>query len=90
MTTQPASAARGAWTLETAEPGENRPMSIPAKSNAAKSRTASVTSSPKETSLPTEFREARAMTSSAGNARSASTASSWRPTFPVAPATATR
>ncbi len=32
ITTQPAAAARGAWTAETAAPGLNRPMSVPAKS----------------------------------------------------------
>ena len=41
ITTQPAAAARGAWTLEIAAPGENRPMSVPSKSKVSSACTLS-------------------------------------------------
>ena len=71
ITTQPASAARGAWILETAAPGENRPRSKPSKSKSSSGRTVRISSSPKLTSLPAEARDASATTSSTGNLRSA-------------------
>ena len=46
ITTQPAAAARGAWTLEIAAPGENSPMSVPSKSKLSRARTLSTRSSP--------------------------------------------
>ena len=54
ITTQPAAAARGACTLDTAAPGENRPRSKPSKSKSSSGRTVSTRSSPKLTSLPAE------------------------------------
>ena len=54
ITTQPAAAARGACTLDTAAPGENRPRSQPSKSKSSSERTLSTWSSPKLTSLPAE------------------------------------
>ncbi len=64
-------------------------MSMPRKSVVARSRTFRVRSSPYETSLPTDRADASAITSSAGNERSASVCSISRPTLPVAPTTAT-
>ncbi len=90
MTTAPAAAARGACFSETAAPGEKRAMSMPAKSNVASDCTFKGVSSPKETSRPLEVSEARATTSSAGNARSARICSISWPTAPVAPTMAMR
>ena len=89
ITTQPAAAARGACTLETAAPGENRPRSKPSKSKSSSARTVSTSSSPKLTSLPAEPLEASATTSLTGNCRSARMFSISWPTAPVAPTTAT-
>ena len=54
ITTQPAAAARGAWILEIAAPGENSPRSVPSKSKVSSALTFSRRSSPNETSLPSE------------------------------------
>ena len=89
ITTQPAAAARGACTAETAAPGENRPMSVPRKSNFSRFWTLSVRFSPKDTSCPAERPEASATTSLTGKSRSASVFRISRPTAPVAPTTAT-
>ncbi len=89
ITTQPAAAARGACTAETAAPGENRPMSQPRKSKVSRLRTLSTFFSPNDTSCPVDRPEASAATSSTGNCRSASVFSISRPTAPVAPTTAT-
>jgi hypothetical protein len=59
------------------------------KIEVARSRTFRVLSSPNETSRPIDRSEASAITSSTGNSRSASVCSISRPTFPVAPITAT-
>jgi hypothetical protein len=65
-------------------------MSVLRKSKSARLATFSTSVSPKETCLPIERSEASATTSSAGNARSARICKISRPTFPVAPTTATR
>src|SRR5215469_882314 len=59
-TTQPALPARGAWTADTFEPGENSAMSTPVKSKLSRLSTLSTLSSPNETSAPTERVEATA------------------------------
>ena len=66
MTMQPAAAARGACTAETAAPGLNRPMSQPVKSNLSRFCTVSTCLSPKLTCWPAERPEARAATSLTG------------------------
>src|SRR4051794_26512849 len=64
-------------------------MSMPLKSNLARSCTFSTLSSPNEVCRPTERDEASATTSSTGKFRSAKICSISRPTLPVAPTTAT-
>jgi hypothetical protein len=89
MTTQPALAALGAYSLVASEPIAKKAMSQPAKSKLARSWVASVRS-PKEHSVPRLRRLASAATSSTGNSRSARMFSISRPTLPVAPTTAMR
>ncbi len=89
MTTQPASAARGACTAETDAPGLNRPMSQPRKSKVSRFFTLSTCLSPNDTSEPVDRPEARATTSDTGKLRSARVFNISRPTAPVAPTTAT-
>jgi hypothetical protein len=89
ITTQPAAAARGAWTADTEAPGENRPMSVPRKSNFSRFWTLSVPFSPNDTSDPVERPDANATTSPTGKSRSARVLRISRPTAPVAPTTAT-
>ena len=89
MTMQPAAAARGAWTAETAAPGLNRPRWQPAKSKLSVLRTVSTACSPKLTCWPAERGEASATTSLTGKARSDSVLMISRPTAPGAPTTAT-
>ena len=66
ITTQPAAAARGACTAETAAPGLNRPISQPLKSNVSRFCTFSTRFSPNETSGPVERPDASAATSTTG------------------------
>jgi len=80
---------RGANAADTLPPGEDSTMSMPLKSKVSSAWTFRMSSSPNETSLPTEAEEARATTSSAGNLRSNRVVSISRPTLPVAPTTAT-
>src|SRR5207302_8652201 len=89
MTIAPALAARGANSPDTLAPGDDSTMSVPLKSNASSAWTCSTSSSPNDTSRPSEAEEASATTSSAGKLRSAKVASISRPTLPVAPTTAT-
>ena len=89
MTTAPAFAARGANAADTLLPGDDSTMSMPLKSNVSSACTVRMSSSPNDTSLPTEAEEASATTSSAGKLRSASVVRISRPTLPVAPTTAT-
>ncbi len=88
MTTQPAAAARGACSAEIEPPAENRAMSVPAKSNPARSATVS-SRSPNRTRLPAERALASATISPTGKPRSARIESMTSPTAPVAPTTAT-
>src|SRR5215831_15364386 len=88
ITTAPLAAILGDHSLDTTEPADIRQMSTSEKSQCSSALTLSV-ASPNETSVPWLWREASAMTSSAGNDRSASTPSISRPTLPVAPTTAT-
>ena len=76
ITTQPAAAARGACTLETAPPGENSAMSQPEKSNSSSTCTSS-SSSPKDTLRPWDLREASAAMSSTGKDVSCNPSRSW-------------
>src|SRR5215475_3707459 len=85
----PALAARGLCSAETLAPGELSTMSMPLKSNLARSWTFSTDFSPNEVCLPTERAEASATTSSAGKSLSARICNISRPTLPVAPTTAT-
>jgi hypothetical protein len=78
----------GLHAFDTDEPADIRQMSTFEKSNFSRSWHLSVWS-PKETSVPSERRDAIANTSSAGKLRSESTFIISRPTFPVAPTTAT-
>ncbi len=88
MTTAPAAAIFGDHSFDTAAPADIRQMSTSEKSWCSSALALSVLS-PKLTSLPWLRREASAITSSAGNDRSASIDSISRPTLPVAPTTAT-
>ena len=88
ITTQPAAAATGPHFRETSLPAENKAISAWEKSNLSSALTFRGLS-PKNASLPTERVEARATTSSAGKVRSCRIFSISRPTFPVAPTTAT-
>ena len=88
MTTQPLVAMRGDHSLETLPPADIRQKSMVEKSNPSRSLHFKVFS-PKDTSTPTERRDARACTSLTGNWRSARIDSISRPTLPVAPTTAT-
>ena len=89
ITTAPALAARGLYSAETLAPGDDSTMSMPLKSNLARSLTLRTLSSPNEIWRPDERCEASATTSSAGKLRSARICSISRPTLPVAPTTAT-
>src|SRR5660397_224351 len=87
-TTQPASRAMGAYSLETAPPAEKRAMSTPLKRSGDSSRHS--TSSPLKASLfPAERSEANGTSSCRGKSRSSSMLNISRPTAPVAPTTAT-
>src|SRR3981081_1228009 len=87
MTTQPCSPILGEHSFDTVPPTDIRQMSVPLKSKFS-SDLHFKTLSPKETSVPIERGDASATTSSAGNRRSARISSISRPTFPVAPTTA--
>src|SRR5580693_9961951 len=89
ITTAPALAARGLCSADTLAPGELNTMSMPLKSNFARSWTFSTDLSPNDVCLPTERAEANATTSSAGKFLSARICNISRPTLPVAPTTAT-
>src|SRR5215472_8269935 len=89
MTTAPALAARGANTADTLLPGDDSTMSVPWKSKLSSTWTLRTSSSPNDTSRPTEAEEASATTSSAGKLRSTRVVRISRPTLPVAPTTAT-
>ena len=90
ITMQPAAAARGACTAETAAPGLNRPMSQPVKSKRVEVLNLEDTLSPNETSGAGRpaGRERRRLRET-GKLRSARVFSISRPTAPVAPTTAT-
>src|ERR1700730_12764210 len=87
MTTQPWPAIFGAHSFETVPPADIRQISVPLNSKFSSDLHFKILS-PKETSVPIERGEASATTSSAGNRRSARISSISRPTFPVAPTTA--
>src|SRR5712691_2682599 len=89
MTIAPAFAARGANAAETLLPGDDSTMSMPLKLKVSSAWIWRMSSSPNETSLPTDRDEASATTSSAGKLRSARVVRNSRPTLPVAPTTAT-
>ena len=89
ITTAPALAARGLCSADTLAPGELNTMSMPLKSNFARSWTFRIDLSPNDICLPTERAEANATTSSAGKSLSARICNISRPTLPVAPTTAT-
>ena len=89
MITAPALAARAAKAAEILAPAEESTMSVPAKSKASSDCTVSTDFSPNDTWRPTDRSDASATISSAGKSRSASVCSISRPTFPVAPTTAT-
>src|SRR5260370_40272647 len=89
MTIAPAFVARGANTADTLLPGDDRTMSMPLKLKESSAWTWRMSSSPNETSLPTDRDEASATTSSTGKLRSARVVRNSRPTLPVAPTTAT-
>jgi hypothetical protein len=89
ITMAPALAARGLCSAETLAPGELNTMSMPLKSNLARSWTFKIVLSPNEVCLPTERADANATTSSAGKFLSARICNISRPTLPVAPTTAT-
>ncbi len=74
--------------METVPPADIRQKSTLEKSNVSRSLHLRF-ASPKETSTPTERREASACTSFTGNWRSLRIDSISRPTLPVAPTTAT-
>ena len=88
MTTQPCAPIFGDHSFDTVPPADIRQMSVPLKSKFSSDLHFKVLS-PKETSVPIERADASATTSSAGNRRSARISSISRPTFPVAPTTAT-
>src|SRR5450631_3764688 len=88
MTTQPCAAIFGDHSFDTVPPADIRQMSVPLKSKCS-SDLHFKTLSPNDTSVPVELGDASATTSSAGNRRSARISSISRPTFPVAPTTAT-
>ena len=71
ITMAPALAARGLCSAETLAPGDDSTMSMPLKSNLARSWTFSTWFSPNEVWRPTERDEASATTSSTGKFRSA-------------------
>ena len=87
MTTQPWPAIFGDHSFETVPPADIRQISVPLKSKFSSDLHFKILS-PKETSVPIERGDASATTSSAGNRRSARISSISRPTFPVAPTTA--
>ena len=89
ITTAPALAARGLCSADTLAPGELNTMSMPLKSNFARSWIFRIDLSPNDICLPTERAEANATTSSAGKSLSARICNISRPTLPVAPTTAT-
>jgi hypothetical protein len=89
ITTAPALAARGLCSADTLAPGELNTMSTPLKSNFARSWTFRIDLSPNDAFRPTEREDASATTSSAGKFLSARICNISRPTFPVAPTTAT-
>ena len=89
VTTAPAFTARGAKLADTLLPGDDSTMSMPLKSKVSSASTLRMSSSPNETSRPTDCDEASATTLSAGNSRSARIDRNSRPTLPVAPTTAT-
>ena len=79
MTTAPAPANLGASSFDAVAPLENRAMSTPARSAlAASSTTSSV--SPNGSTRPSDLEDANSLTSSAGKARSTSTARMTEPT----------
>src|SRR5450631_1776028 len=88
MTTQLCAAIFGDHSFDTVPPADIKQMSVPLKSKCSSDLHFKVLS-PKDTSLPIERGDASATTSSAGNRRSARISSISRPTFPVAPTTAT-
>src|SRR5215207_6533919 len=88
MTMQPAAAAFGANSRETAAPAENSPMSAWLKSNVASSSTGMLRPL-KVAVLPSERLLARGNSSVTGNSRSSRTLIIVSPTSPVAPTTAT-
>ena len=83
-TTAPASATRGARTLEVAPPAENRTMSSPDQSAVSASST-STSPSPHFRRRPAERLDANRRNSLTGNWRSARTVRMTPPTWPGAP-----
>src|SRR4029077_7489142 len=88
ITAPPCAAIFGDHSLDTLPPADIRHMSTPEKSVCSSALHFRILS-PNETSVPWLRREATAITSSAGKRRSSRMLSISRPTFPVAPTTAT-
>src|SRR6266542_4825506 len=88
-TTAPALTARGAYSLDCAEPAEKKATSTPLKASGPTFSTR-IVSPLKATVFPAERSEANARRSVTGNLRSSRILSVVCPTAPVAPTTATR